>query len=264
MIPKIIHYCWFGRNTKPELIHKCIESWKEFCPEWRIIEWNEDNFNIDVIPYMREAYDTQMWAFVSDVARLIILYKYGGLYLDTDVELLKPINNTLLEHTFFVFENSRSINTGLAIGAEKQNVIIKSLLNNYRRNHFNKDHFKVNSHMDRQVILKLFPELRWDDSDQLINNVYFMSSETYGKYMRHYGTRSWADLPEYHLTGNMTIKRLMRNPSIFRKLERCYIGKLVLPIYTFFAYDLLDLGIFYYIRLMIKKFKKRTKRKKIK
>ena len=78
MIPKIIHYCWFGRNPKPEIIEKCIASWKKYCPDWEIKEWNEDNYDVNKAPYVREAYEAKMWAFVSDYARLDIIFQNGG------------------------------------------------------------------------------------------------------------------------------------------------------------------------------------------
>ena len=87
MIPKIIHYCWFGRNPLTKMAKKCIASWRKYCPDYEIIEWNEDNFDIDYCPYVREAYDAKKWAFVSDVARLYALVKMGGIYMDTDVDL---------------------------------------------------------------------------------------------------------------------------------------------------------------------------------
>ena len=84
-IPKTIHYCWFGRNPLPSLAIKCIASWKKYLPDYEIKEWNEDNFDVNVIPYTREAYAAKKYAFVSDYARFKILYEEGGLYFDTDV-----------------------------------------------------------------------------------------------------------------------------------------------------------------------------------
>ena len=92
MIPKIIHYCWFGRGEKPELAKRCIASWKKHCPDYEIKEWNEDNFDINSYPYAKEAYDKRRLAFVSDVVRLYALYQEGGIYMDTDVEVLKPLD----------------------------------------------------------------------------------------------------------------------------------------------------------------------------
>ena len=89
MIPKIIHYCWFGRGEKPELAKKCIASWKKFCPDFEICEWNEDNCDYLAMSFMAEAYAAKKYAFVSDVMRLIVLEQYGGVYFDTDVEVVR-------------------------------------------------------------------------------------------------------------------------------------------------------------------------------
>ena len=95
MIPKKIHYCWFGKNPLPADVKKCIESWKKYCPDYEIIEWNESNFDITQNPFMKAAYENKAWAFVSDYARLKVVYDNGGIYLDTDVELLKSLDSLL-------------------------------------------------------------------------------------------------------------------------------------------------------------------------
>ena len=95
MIPKIIHYCWFGRNPLPESAIKCINSWKKFFPDYEIKEWNEDNFDVNIIPYTKEAYEAKKYAFVSDYARFWILYHHGGLYFDTDVEVIKAMDDII-------------------------------------------------------------------------------------------------------------------------------------------------------------------------
>ena len=100
MIPKIIHYCWFGRNPLPELAQKCIASWKKYLPDYEIKEWNEDNFDVNIIPYTAEAYAAKKYAFVSDYARFWILYKYGGIYFDTDVEVIRPIDDIIAKGNF--------------------------------------------------------------------------------------------------------------------------------------------------------------------
>lgn len=136
MIPKIIHYCWFGRNPKPELMQKCISSWKKYCPDYEIIEWNEDNFDITQNAYAKEAYDEKKWAFVTDYARLWIIYTQGGIYLDTDVELIKPLDTLLDSEAFFGFEDEKSINTGLGFGAVKGNRLVECMLKDYEDIHF--------------------------------------------------------------------------------------------------------------------------------
>ena len=95
MIPKIIHYCWFGKNPLPPLVEKCIASWKLYCPDYEIICWNEERYDIHQCEFTEQAYQAGKWAFVADYVRLDVLVKYGGIYLDTDVELLKPIDYLL-------------------------------------------------------------------------------------------------------------------------------------------------------------------------
>ena len=108
MIPKIIHYCWFGRNPLPELAQKCIASWKKYLPDYEIKEWNEDNFDVNIIPYTAEAYAAKKYAFVSDYARFWILYKYGGIYFDTDVEVIRPIDDIIAKGNFMGCETDAS------------------------------------------------------------------------------------------------------------------------------------------------------------
>ena len=131
MIPKKIHYCWFGRNPKPKLAEKCIASWKKYCPDYEIIEWNEDNFDIDMNAYVKSAYEQKKYAFLTDYARLLIIYENGGVYFDTDVELIKPIDDLLENKSFFGFEDREHVNTGLGFGAEKENQIIKRMQKEY-------------------------------------------------------------------------------------------------------------------------------------
>ena len=131
MIPKIIHYCWFGGAPLPELTKKCIESWKKYCPDYEIKQWNETNFDVNFCDFAKEAFQTKKWAFLSDCARLKIIYQEGGIYLDTDVELLKPLD-PLLEHACYLAEETTGlINTGLGFGAEKGNPVIGELLQQY-------------------------------------------------------------------------------------------------------------------------------------
>lgn len=119
-IPKNIHYCWFGRRPLSKFALKCINSWRKFLPEFQITEWNEENFDVNIIPYTAEAYKRGKFAFVSDFARFWILYNQGGLYFDTDVEFIKPMEDILFQGPFMGIErNNRnvSINPGLGMGA---------------------------------------------------------------------------------------------------------------------------------------------------
>lgn len=136
MIPKVIHYCWFGRGVLPELAQKCITSWKKYCSDYEIKEWSESNFDLNCCDFVKEAYATKNWAFVSDFARLKIIYEEGGVYLDTDVELIKSLDDLLNSPSFLGEETSGFVNTGLGFGAEKHNPIIKELLEMYTGKHF--------------------------------------------------------------------------------------------------------------------------------
>lgn len=146
MVPKIIHYCWFGKKPLPILAKKCIESWKRFLPDYEIREWNEDNFDINVIPYTKEAYKAKKYAFVSDYARFWILYKYGGLYFDTDVEIIKPINDIIdngsfmgCESEFQIGISTKSVAPGLGLGCYAKHPFYKKMLDIYANIHFIKD-----------------------------------------------------------------------------------------------------------------------------
>lgn len=136
MIPKTIHYCWFGRNPKPELLKKCIASWHRYCPDYEIIEWNEDNFDVCMNSYVKEAYEARKWAFVADYARLWIIYHHGGIYMDTDVELIKSLDPLLGNRAYFGIEDTCLINTGLGFGAEKGNPVVGWMLGDYEGIHF--------------------------------------------------------------------------------------------------------------------------------
>ena len=130
-IPKVIHYCWFGKGEMPKLAKKCIKSWKKYCPDYEIVCHNEDNFDLLQNRYMREAYEAGEWAFVSDVARLKIIYDNGGIYLDTDVELIKPIDDLLKLDGFMGFDEKGIVATGLGFGAQKGNKIVSEFLKDY-------------------------------------------------------------------------------------------------------------------------------------
>ena len=113
-IPKIIHYCWFGGKEKPALAKKCIKSWEKFCPDWEIMEWNEGNFDLSTAPlYVRQAYEAGRWAFVTDFVRLKALTELGGVYMDTDVEVIKPLDPYLKHEAFAGFEHPQRVQTGL-------------------------------------------------------------------------------------------------------------------------------------------------------
>lgn len=137
MIPKIIHYCWYGNKMKPFLTKLYIESWKRCLPDYQIMEWNESNSPLDANDFVREAYQSKKYAFVADYVRLYVLYKYGGIYLDTDVLVLKSFNPFLNDKGFSCFETLQNYIIGTAvIGCEAGNEFIGSFLNYYSNRHF--------------------------------------------------------------------------------------------------------------------------------
>ncbi len=142
MIPKVIHYCWFGRNPLPSLAVKCIHSWKTFFPDYEIKEWNEDNFDVNIIPYTEEAYQAKKYAFVSDYARFWILYHYGGIYFDTDVEVIRSMDDIISRGPFMGCEKDASdtsvasVAPGLGLGVNPGLGLYKEILDMYEDLHF--------------------------------------------------------------------------------------------------------------------------------
>ena len=131
MIPKKIHYCWIGGKPLPESAKKCIKSWKKFCPDYEIVEWNEKNYDFTKNQYMKDALEAKKWGFVPDYARLDIIYQHGGIYLDTDVEIIKSFDDLLSNKGFAGFESRDHVALGLGFGAEAGNPVIKKLMGSY-------------------------------------------------------------------------------------------------------------------------------------
>lgn len=143
MIPKVIHYCWFGKTEEPEEVLRCIDTWKRHCPGYQIIRWDEGSFNVNSVPYTKDAYAEQCWTKVSNYVRFWALHEYGGIYLDTDIELYKNLDSLLINECFFGLEHCKRYpfyqndfrNTlfGTAIiGCEKGNETIGRILDYYK------------------------------------------------------------------------------------------------------------------------------------
>ncbi len=135
-IPKMIHYCWFGGKPIPDQNRRWIDSWHQFCPDYEIVEWNEGNYDITKNRYMYEAYKQKKWGFVPDYARLDIIYNYGGIYLDTDVELIKSMDDLLYQKGFAGFESKDYVALGLGFGAVRHLPIIKKMMDDYEQREF--------------------------------------------------------------------------------------------------------------------------------
>lgn len=194
MIPKVIHYCWFGRNKKPELVQRCIASWRQYCPDYEIIEWNEDNFDVDMIPYTKDAYADKKWAFVSDYARLWIVYTQGGVYLDTDVLLKQTIEELLQYDCWLASEDVRYVSTGLGFGAIKGFPLIGSMKARYEAENYQRI---VNSVYDTLTLEECLPDWKKVRTTQVVNEVCIVGMDNYGTYARHLATFSWkCETPE--------------------------------------------------------------------
>lgn len=206
MIPKKIYYCWFGGKPLPKLAKKCIKSWKKFLPDYEIIECNENNFDLNCCDYVREAYDNKKYAFVTDYVRLYMLYKEGGIYMDTDVEVLKNLDCFLNEKAFSGFENEKYVPTGL-MASEKGNEIIGELLNYYDNKKFvNADgtlNLKTNTEIITEIMLskglKLNNKKQCIEGFMLYPNDYFCPLDhntkklykTKNTYAIHWFSGSW-------------------------------------------------------------------------
>ncbi|WP_191556860.1 glycosyltransferase family 32 protein [Metabacillus idriensis] len=181
IIPKVIHYCWFGKKDKPAIIKKCIQSWRKKLVGYEIIEWNEDNFDIQFISYVKEAYDAGKYAFVSDYVRVYALYHHGGIYLDTDVEVFKPFDDEMLCHeSFWGFEQENFIATS-TIGAVKGNRFIKNFLDSYENKRFLKEDGSYDSLTNVAVVTKLLEskKLMLNGEYQVIKGIGAFYPQTY-------------------------------------------------------------------------------------
>lgn len=206
-IPKIIHYCWFGKKEKPYIVKKCIKSWKDNLNDYEIIEWNEENFDINCNKFIKEAYEREMYAFVSDYVRVFALYHYGGIYLDTDVEIFKSFDDLLVNDSFWGFEEKNFIATS-TIGAKKGNILIKEFLDSYENKSFLKEDGSIDTLTNVAIVSKIISDLgvKLDGTFQKVENLaavypqeYFSpydyincySKKTDKSYAMHHFYKSW-------------------------------------------------------------------------
>lgn len=194
MIPKIIHYCWFGGNPIPEDAKKCIESWKKYCPDYEIKEWNESNFDVNCCDYTKEAYQAKKWAFVTDYVRLYVLNKYGGIYVDTDVELIENIDAFLCDTAFTGFEDERSAVTGI-IGSVKNSEFTDYLLSYYNDIHF----ISPNGSLNLKTNTSTITEMLVAKYGVLLNNEFQNFKNKFVLYPKEYFC------PKNHTTGNIEL-----------------------------------------------------------
>ena len=184
MIPKIIHYCWFGRNPLPSSAKRCIASWKKYLPDYEIKEWNEDNFDVNRIPYTRDAYAAKKYAFVSDYARFWVLYHYGGVYFDTDVEVIRPMDEFIAKGPFMGWEKPGStgvysIAPGLGLAANKEQPLYQEILHGFEHLNFYDENGERNNYSMIPLVTDLLTQkgLKKDGSIQVIDGVILYPSE---------------------------------------------------------------------------------------
>lgn len=179
MIPKTIHYCWFGGNPLPKLAKKCIKSWKKYAKDYEIIEWNESTYDLAAAPlYVRQAYEAKKWAFVTDYVRLQVIYEYGGIYMDTDVELTGKMEPFLVHEAFSGFESANYVPTGLMAG-EKGNALYAELLQYYDDRPFVREDGTYDTKTNTKIITETMVEkgLRLDNTFQTIEGFSFYPSD---------------------------------------------------------------------------------------
>ena len=162
IIPKVIHYFWFGNNPKPEIVTKCIASWKKYMPDWEIKEWNARNYDIHCCKYVEQAYEAKKWAFVSDYARFDILNRFGGLYFDTDVELLKPIPDKYFNTPFTAVDSNGIVAPGQVIALPKQHWLANDIVSTYTNDVFDANNLTaamtINTRVNTYLKAKGFKE----------------------------------------------------------------------------------------------------------
>ena len=237
MIPRKIHYCWFGRGPMPELALKCIESWHRFMPDYEYKLWNEDNFDITIVPYVKEAYEARKYAFVTDYVRLYALFTEGGIYMDTDVEVLKPYDDLLSLPGFTGYEGSKYLPpvTG-TMASEAGNEWVKEQLDSYSDAHFIKSDgsldtttntTRISSIMERNGFILNGKKCVYKDM-HIFPVDYFCPRQTTGEmlfsentYCDHHFMGSWGDDKK-----RCSLLRLLGQKNLTRliKLKRRIVG----------------------------------------
>ena len=243
-IPKVIHYCWFGRGERPQIIKDCMKSWKEKCPDYEIIEWNEDNFDVNYCQYTKDAYEAKKYAFVSDVARLWIIYHYGGTYLDTDVELKTSLDELSENYAWFASDTAIHVNTGMGFASVKGNKLIKAILDDYNNRQYDMTSCVI---LNTKIIREQLPQIAYFDKTQVVDGIKFLGFKDYGIYARHIYTSTYLDekqkkekekkrrQPKWYRVLKWKIFCKMQHPKLMKYAETH--NNFLSKFYMFFVFD---------------------------
>lgn len=252
VLPKVIHYCWFGKNKIPPNLQECIDSWKKIMPEYKIVRWDEENFDINSNRFAKEAYKAKKWAFVADYVRLYALYNYGGIYMDADVKALKPLDRFLQHKVFSGYENKKFLDvipTG-TIGAVKGHEYIKDLLDHYKDKSFLLPSGKPDLNPNVRFMSEIAREkygFRGDGKHQVFGDDIHMYPFDY--FSCYTGEKEYGNKDSYEITENSYTIHLFNGS--WHPLSK----KLRLKIRKIIGYD-----TYYYIKSLIP-FSKRNKKK---
>ena len=260
MIPKVIHYCWFGRGKLPETAVKCIESWRKYCPDYEIKEWNEDNFSISDHEYAKRAYEEKKYAFVSDYARYYILEENGGIYMDVDVELVKGLDQFMQYELFFGRQDDGNINPGLIMGGEAHNWFLKKALDFYNNIDFDINNLNYNI---VKITTDILCEIGFGLTDQTeeFKNIKVFSSKYFCPISYLTGELIMSDetVSIHHFDGSwLTDKEKERHEDLNKKIKR-FGKKLGIGIWVI-QYSVVDNGIVETIKRMMRKMIKRSQK----
>lgn len=239
MIPKIIHYCWFGRGALSPLARKCIESWRRFLPDYEIREWNEDNFDVNEIPYTAEAYQAKKYAFVSDYARFRVLYQYGGVYFDTDVEVIRPMDDILEKGPFMGFEllgEKMAVNPGLGLATEPGMPLYEAILERYGTMSFSLPDGSLNPYTMIPMVTELLRDygLKGEGSVETVADICVYPPDWFNPYddltgrlkktgnthTIHWYAKSWMEAEPAWKAALKRVARRVLGKEFFLKLKR--------------------------------------------